>query len=483
MSVLDLITDFRDVIVLVLFFSFTIFVHELGHFLVAIKLGFIVDTFSIGFGPAIVKRKIKGVIYKIGWLPLGGYVALPQLDPTAMDTIQGASDLNEEETKKLQEELQRHKDMPESPPWKKIMVLLAGATGNVIFAIALAFFIYLSPAAITGDVGPVTLSVDADSQAYEMGIRTGDEVVTVNGTSVDAWYKVTIEAMAKGPDASVSISVKSDDTVTDYELDLIQNEHGFASVPGLKELVPPFRIKEVREGDSADKAGIKSGDIPREFNGVVVKSAVHFIDMVKESEGNECSVLIERNGQLITMAVTPKYDAEEDRALIGVIMDFGGVLPWMHYRNPWDQVKADASMIFRVLKGLVTPSESKQMAKGIGGPIKIIQALWLSMQISYLNALGFLRMLNINLAIMNLLPIPLLDGGHIMFSLWEGITRRKIHPKVVNVLVNVFGILLIGLMLLITCKDVLDILPEKFRFMTKKDKPDLEAPAVPGADK
>ena len=93
----SIITNFRDVIALVFLFSFTIFVHELGHFLVALKCGMVIDVFSIGFGPAMWKKKVNGITYKIGWIPFGGYVALPQLDPSGMSSIQGEDEEDEEE--------------------------------------------------------------------------------------------------------------------------------------------------------------------------------------------------------------------------------------------------------------------------------------------------------------------------------------------------------------------------------------------------
>src|SRR5210317_1991058 len=116
----SIIKSLGDVLVLIVLFGITIFVHELGHFWVALKCGLVVDTFSIGFGPAIWKKKVNGVVYKIGWIPFGGYVALPQLDPSGMSHIQDGE--GEQETREL----------PPVAPWKRILVSVAGAGGNVI---------------------------------------------------------------------------------------------------------------------------------------------------------------------------------------------------------------------------------------------------------------------------------------------------------------------------------------------------------------
>ena len=131
----------------------------------------------------------------------------------------------------------------------------------------------------------------------------------------------------------------------------------------------------------------------------------------------------------------------------------------MMYRRPLDQIRNDAAAIVRILKALVTPREARQAAGALGGPIMILTALWFSIQTSMLNAIGFLRFLNINLAILNLLPFPVLDGGHILFCAWEAVTRRKVHPRFVNVLVNVFAVLLIGVMLWISYRDLRQLVP------------------------
>ena len=118
-------------VIVIVLVGVTIFVHELGHFLAAISFKMFVETFSIGFGPALWKKKIRGITYKIGWIPFGGYVALPQLDPAAMAVIQGSS--------------KNSASLPEVAAWKKIIVVAAGPAGNVVLAIALAFIISVIP--------------------------------------------------------------------------------------------------------------------------------------------------------------------------------------------------------------------------------------------------------------------------------------------------------------------------------------------------
>jgi regulator of sigma E protease len=247
-------------------------------------------------------------------------------------------------------------------------------------------------------------------------------------------------------------------------------------------------------GGAAESAGVQSGDVIESFGGVVVTSIEHFIGLVADSADVASKMVVKRGEEQLELTVTPVLNKELGRALIGVSINSGMMsssMPWMQYKKPVDQVKSDAVGIFRILKALVTPSESKQAAQGLGGPVMIMMALWMSIKVSFLNAIGFLRFLNVNLAILNLLPIPVLDGGHIVFALWEGITRRKVSAKVVNILTNIFMVLLLSAFLLLTFRDFKRAprMLKAIRGMSSEVQKDAtnevdntEPPAVPNAE-
>jgi regulator of sigma E protease len=232
----------------------------------------------------------------------------------------------------------------------------------------------------------------------------------------------------------------------------------------------------VMRGSIAEKAGVKDGDILLSLNSNPVLRATQFIEAIPPLVDQDVKLTVLRGDQTVAISVVPKYDPNAKKAMIGVQAIDGDMLPWMQYKNPWDQIKSDATGIVRILQALGTPKESKQAAEGLGGPVLILIALWGAIKISFLNGLGFIRFLNVNLAILNLLPIPVLDGGHVVFSLWEGITRRRVHPKVVNTLVNVFATLLIGVMLILTYRDVVYRLPHFFRFGRGEDGAKAKTP-------
>jgi regulator of sigma E protease len=460
----SLIGNFTDALVLFLLFSVTIFVHELCHFLTAIKLGLVVETFSIGFGPALWKIERKGIVYKLGCIPFGGYVALPQLDPAGMKTIQGATDAAGE--------------LPEVSPWKRILVAVSGVCGNIALAVVLAWVVYFSPTE-DGDAGAATIGfVDPGSAAFEAGLRPGDEVLSVNGETVRSWHEFTmLSVLRSGRDGELSLEVESDDAVRVVRVAVEEGVMGETTVPGIL----PYSVcvvGAVRTGSPAERAGLLEGDRVVSFAGTPVVGVEHLIEMVTVRGGEASAVVVERKGRTLELGVTPELDEEAGRALMGVELRSAemGVMPWMRYKTPWAQIRGDASEIARILRALVTPRESRQAAGALGGPVMIISMLWVSIKMSIFNAIGFLRFLNVNLAILNLLPIPVLDGGHIVFCLWEGITRRKVHPKLVNVLVNVFATLLIGVFVLLTFRDVMR-LPRMFRALGGLWGEEAEAPA------
>lgn len=464
----DYLLNIYAVIVMFLLFGLTIFVHEFGHFIVAIKLGLVVETFSIGFGPAIWKKKYKGVLYKIGCIPFGGYVAIPQLDPTAMEGIQGKSGKSgksgqTDDGQKAADEEKERREYPEVPFWKRILVSAAGASCNVLLAILFAWIIYLHPGAITAEKTPLTLQIEEGTPAFEGGLRTGQDILAVEGEVVTTWTDFMIEChLNSGATNMVNVTVKSGDSVLTAGVLTEKNEDGIYRIIGLKPLHPAVcKIGHVIKGGAAEEAGVKLGDIVTEFNGTEVNEWDQFLDMVSNSSEGEFSLKVLRRGKEVPLTVVPKMNEEYGRMMIGVVYAGDAVPAWMYYKKPMDQIESDAKGIWRILRALVSKKKgvAKQAAGALGGPVMILSILLTSIKLSLLNAVGFLRFLNINLAILNMLPIPVLDGGHIVFALWEGLTRKKPHPRVINILVNIFMVLLLGAMLILSVRDVNRVFP------------------------
>ncbi len=354
---MEILATIGAIIACILLFSFAIFIHEFGHFIVAKWLGLCVERFSIGFGPALWKKTIGGVEYRISAIPFGGYVSLPQLDPEGTRALEGGD----------------AKDAPplkEATPLVRIAVAFAGPFGNIVLAVILALVLAAVPGARFGEMPAEIGDVVPDGPAAAGGMLPGDRVVSVNGHAIGSWTEMQTEVQIAGPKAA-------------------------------------------------------------EF-------------------------IVARGGTNVTLSVTAKRDEASGACYILALSTTNGVkaAAWMPARNPLKQLAWDASQIFRVLKALVTPKEAKSAAKALGGPVMIAEGLYTQVRRNGWDALGFLRFLDVNLAILNLLPIPVLDGGLILFALFELLFRRKPPKKLTDGLSMAFMWLFLALMLTLVWRDV-----------------------------
>jgi regulator of sigma E protease len=425
------------IFVIAVLFGATILVHELGHFLVARRLGMVIEAFSIGFGPAIWKKKVGEITYKIGLIPFGGYVALPQMDPTG----EGKSEAGK-------------RSVPPAPPWKRLLVALAGVAGNMILAVILAWIVYLGGQSYAPEQENSLVGyVDTNNAAFEAGLRIGDQIESVNGQSIRTWEDFLVTGALYD---DLVLGVRAADGTEKTVAVRTERFLGARYVPGLLPMSYCW-VLSVDAGSSADRAGIRLGDRIVELDGIRLYSREHLVMQVAECKDRTVSALIERDGAPLTLEVTPAYDEATKKVRIGVVFNT------LDVKRPMAQIKTHAMLIVRLLRALVTPGQSRAAAQAVGGPVAILGMFWLYVQGSFLMALWFTGMLNVNLAILNILPIPVLDGGHLLFALWEIVTRRRPGARVVNVLMNIFAALIIALFALLLYRDTVRMILPFFR--------------------
>ena len=363
---MEILITIGYIAICVVFFSLAIAIHEFGHFIVALKLGLRVERFSLGFGPAIWKKTWKGIEYRISWIPLGGYVSIPDVDPEGTKAIEGGTGNGE----RGMGNGERGTGNQKISPWKEIAVAVAGPGMNIVLAVVLAFLLSAIPSVHFGELPAEIASTIEGGPAEKAGIRKGDTVVSIDGREVGNWTEMQVE----------------------------------------------FQIVGARETDV----------------------------VLRDKEG------VER-----TVKVTPEQDPVSGAYFIQAISlpKENMAASWMPHRNPIKQLAWDAGAIFRVLKGLVTPKEMKNTAKALGGPQMIVEGIYKSVRRDFWDGVGFLRFLNVNLAVLNLLPIPVLDGGLIMFALLALIFRRRVPEKVVSTLSMTFMVLLLCAMAILIFRD------------------------------
>lgn len=463
------------IVAVLFFFGFTIFIHEFGHFLAGKLLGLKAPIFSIGFGPSIFKKKFGETEFRISVIPLGGYVSLPELDPTGMEIIQGDGKEKVEEVKP-------------AIWWKRIIVAAAGPLGNVLFAIVLAYIVAACPVQsnVPKEVrlpqGGYTIGyVEPNTDVAESGLRAGDVVHEVNGRSVEIFSEFMQEVHLGSVDgyATVCVSNMFDgaEACLRVPVEKLEGEKYFS----IKHTLPAqiLILKSVFTNSPAESVGLKEMDYIFMANGKRIISGEVLSALIEK--GDSINFTVYRDGNFIDLTVTPEYNEEHKRNLIGISYGYAidNVKSWTKYRKPWDQLKGDAQSIFRILDSLFTPKEkgeASRTAGALGGPISIITVMWFNVVSGFVSFLAFIRFLNINLAILNLLPIPILDGGHIIFALWRGIFGRELPEKVITILCNGFAMLLIAFFIFVSCNDVINV---KDVFFSKNEPAEEQAQPDP----
>ncbi|MCC5844203.1 MAG: RIP metalloprotease RseP [Verrucomicrobia bacterium] len=431
-----------SVVMVLLLFGGTVLVHELGHFMTAKWFKLRIDAFSIGMGPAIWQKKIKGVVYKLSWLPIGGYVALPQMD------ITGSAFENDDAKQGKLEPVE---------PWKRIIIAVAGPVMNVITAFLLCVIVWAVGKPYDAGPGPAEVGrVHRNSPAYEAGLRAGDLITHVNGDRVLFWTDVDI---ASSLNEQVQLRIVRDGEWKELPaVPTIRNRIGFLQLPGVRpvEHVEYVRVGGLQKDSPADRAGLLPGDILKEVNGEPVGNSDAFILAVQSSDGRplELGILRGEAREPLEITLVPEFHADVERYLIGVFMDEVHAEVTIH-PNPVTQLQYFSGSIFRTLRAFGRPRERREASQGIGGPVIMLGSIHSQVQTSFMQALWFTALINVNLAIINLLPFIVLDGGHILVSVYEIVFRKPPHRKVIIALANTMVVLLISLMITLTFRDVL----------------------------
>lgn len=425
---------------MILLFGAAVFVHEFGHYWVARRRGMKVEEFAIGFGPKILSWTRDGVLYSWRWIPAGGFVKLPQMITSeAMEGSSGAVDI------------------PPASPLSKILVAFAGPFMNVVFAFVIAAVIYLVglPELVNPPfVGPV----DADSPEAKMGIREGDKVLSVNGEPVKSWQdmqSITMLALTN----VLPVVVEREGKTNLYYLTAKVNEDAGVTVK-LLNLVPRAHpvIHRVVANGPAEKAGLKKDDEVISFGGIPVLSPDQLIKLIKKNGNIPTDVGIWRAKQKMTIKVTPMLDPDKNCGRIQAEIGSSSKMDYIEKRpgpTPWAQIVDVWQKTVSTIQALFHSKQSGVGISDLSGPPGILAMLAAQIKTDFRLALSFLVLLNINLAILNLLPIPVLDGGHIAIALVESAIRRPIHVRVLEYTTTAFAVLLISFMLYVSFNDFL----------------------------
>jgi len=432
-----------------------IFVHEAGHFMAAKAVGIQVLRFSLGFGRPVVSFRRGETEYWISWIPFGGYVKMAGVeDEGPAGALEGG---------KSPVPVDPARAFDRKPLWARFVVVLAGVTMNAVFAFAvysgLAFAGALGPESIaTTQVDSVVVSELPPRAGALAALRRGDRITAVNGDSVRTWGDLRLKLVNTPGPLRVSVAGRADPIVLDVPETDTTTRYGM--VLALSPALPPV-IARVQAGSAGEQAGFKPGDRILTVDGVTVQSWQDFARTARSSPGRELAVEVLRGAGRVSLRVVPQRREEKD-SVTKEVRSFGfvGVGPLLvprpgalgATRIGWQETQDRAALILGFLAKFVT---GKASPRELGGPLLIGQISGQAARVGLGTFLGFMAFLSVNLAILNLLPIPILDGGQAAFLVAEAVRRKPLPLELRLRLTQIGFVVLLGIMILATSNDIL----------------------------
>jgi len=434
----------------VVLFNLLIIVHELGHFLAARWRGLVIEKFGVWFGKPLWKTKINGIQYSLGSIPFGGFVSVPQLAP--MDIIEGET------------EADRAK-LPPVSALDKIIVAVAGPLFSLLLALFFAVIVWVVGHPVSeSDTTTIIGYVEHDSPAEKAGLHAGDKILEVDGKRVTRFSGMNnsvIWNVVRSEGATIPLKIERDGKILTFAVVPFKSEtRGWRRKSVRQVLIYPAQtaiIDKVQPNTPAAAAGLRSGDIILGYNDTPIYNPVAFADYVEKHLDTPIALRVARNGIEFRTQVRPKILPNEKIPRIGIQWDATGRMSVSH-PDPIEQIYNSVTGTINTIVAVASPKSDVKL-QHLSGPIGIGRIYYMLFQSErgWQLALWFSVILNVNLAILNMLPIPVLDGGHIVLALIESVRRRPVNIRVLEFVQTGFAVLIIGYMLYVTFYDAQDL--------------------------
>jgi regulator of sigma E protease len=420
-----------------------VFVHELGHFLAAKRVGIRVLKFQLGFNPTIISFRRGDTEYGIGALPLGGYVKMAGENPDDVER-----DKNGNVIKRQDEFLSKSK-------WQRFQVLIMGPTMNILLALVLtALVVYQGvEKGVYEDQPPVVGAVAESSPAARADVRPGDRIEAVNDHTVNSWEQLYI-AIGSRPNREVDLRLQRDGHPVTLKVTPTTSGQGrfeFGDIGVFPNVHP--HLASVTPGDPGDRGGLKDGDVILAVDGKPMTFHYQMRELIASHAEKPMSVTVLRGGVQQTLTVTPDRHGTVGWLGVRPVDDTTSVKPGAVQAVTMSVEKniESAGMIFQALWGLVTREVSP---KQLIGPVAIAQLSGESAQLGWVALFGLMASISLNLGLVNLMPIPVLDGGHIFMMALEGIARRDFSMRVKEKVLLAGFVLILMLMVTVIYNDL-----------------------------
>ena len=420
-------------------------VHEFGHFWVARRCGVTVERFSIGFGKAIWRKVGKdGTEYVLAMIPLGGYVKMldERVADVPADQLDGAFN--------------------RKSVFQRIAIVAAGPLANFVFAVFAFWLMYLIG---VNTVKPIVGSVTPGSIAAQAGLNSGQQFIKVGSNDIQEWQDVNLAIVsALGDDKlMVEMVVPTTGHTKTTELNLTEwqfnpEQESALSTLGINPFYPEITltISAISQDSAAQQAGLMMGDQLLTVNGQPIGPWINFVKIVKQSRGTSLNIGYRRGGNTYSTDLIPQTKKNKDGTFSGFAGLSPSVEPWSESMKitlrygpidslmlAFDKTSQLIVLSFKMIGKLITGDLS---VKNLSGPISIAQGAGQSATYGIVAFLSFLALISVNLGIINLLPLPVLDGGHLMYYFIELITGKPVPQRIQNVGFQLGAILLFTLM-------------------------------------
>jgi len=432
-------TVLGTLVAFIIVFGVLVFFHEFGHFFMAKLVGIRVEAFSFGYGKRLFGYKKGDTDYRVSMIPIGGFVKF-----TGEDVFDQKREI-------------LPGDFMASKRWQRFLVMVMGSVMNILLAIALMAVINMVGVTVPEfqEQAPVIGWIEPGSPAEVANLKVEDQIISIDGKETATWNDVEY-AVGTRPKRTLEIEVKRDGSIIPIELTTESRTRlalGYAGFTGKVWT----QVTMISANSPAEQAGLQPGDVVLAINGETVYRN-RFIEILESNPGNELEFEVQRGEQRVTLMVTPRKEGDVGKIGIGhtpksVIKKFG------LFAAIGESVNYNVELAFLVidfLKDLITGEAS---AKQLGGPIEIANFSYAALRAGFMAMLGWIAFFSLQLGVINLFPIPVLDGGQILVLALEGLFRRDFSPKVKQVIMQIGFAIFIVLIVFVILNDVAKRLP------------------------
>ncbi len=431
---------FGTILSFVIVFGILVFVHEFGHFFMAKLVGIRVDVFSFGYGKRLFGFKKGDTDYRVSLIPMGGYVKFPGEDVYEKDREVGPG------------------DFMAAKRWQRFLTIFMGPIMNILLAVVLVAAINMvgAPVPVYQSQTPVIGWIEPGSPADKIHLEIDDEILSIDNQKTKTWSDVEL-AVGTKPKRTITLKVKRDGEIFDVNLlteSKTRYDMGYAGFFG-KILT---EIKMISPNSPAEKAGLLPGDVILEIEG---KPAYYFqfLEMIQKNPEVELDFLIRRGKKILSIPVTPRRKG--DIGEIGIAQVIESKEESLGFLRAFQQSFKDnirlTFLVINFIKDLVTGEASTRQ---LGGPIEIANFSYTALRMGLIAMMSWIALISLQLGIINLFPIPVLDGGQILVILLEGIFRRDFSPKLKQIVMQIGFAIFIVLIVFVILNDIVKRLPD-----------------------